>query len=156
MAPQKHWTVEEEDKAAALLKRGATDEEFMREVGRTRGAAYARFNNCKRLRKYEASHNHKVVNEPGRPTAEMLADAERRNKAYRERSDIAAILGDPPRGESVLDRSSRHAFKSFSRLTGRCRLAGSDEVTIQGSGSGFGETADSDGDDDGSRREAAE
>ena len=90
------WTPEELKTARRLMDEGASNEEFISAIGRTRHACWGKL-------QYENTKmpTMQKVNS-ARPKPEMLADAYQR--AATLRTITAFVLGDPAPGHSALDR----------------------------------------------------
>jgi hypothetical protein len=117
MAPNP-WTTVQEEKAKELFHSRLNDEEFALQVGRTRVSYRSRIR-YKKMSTYGRSQaRHFAERTFARPTAEMLADAQKRLTL---RSPICDILGDPPPGYSALDERLRHVKRpdDGDRMVGR-------------------------------------
>jgi hypothetical protein len=101
------WTEAETAKARELVEAGADGETFLRELHRTKSAAYARLNSLfrKRVRTREQRKardgSMPEARSPVRANPDQLADAMARATA--PRSITAFVFGDPPPGWSAFD-----------------------------------------------------
>ena len=104
------WTDEETALARALMERGASHEEFLQKLGRSRSSAYYRLRYVD-LPSVRRSASSKYRSETPSPRgsyknrelpAEMLRDAQDRMLAPRTLTQ--AFFGDPPAGHSSLDK----------------------------------------------------
>jgi len=106
----KDWTDEETELARALMERGASDEEFLEKLGRSRSASYYRLRYVDLPAVRGSASSKYRSNEPGPRgayknrdiPAEMARDAEQRLIA--KRTLTQAFFGDPPAGHSALDK----------------------------------------------------
>jgi hypothetical protein len=107
------WTTEQENTAKVLLAAKADNATFLEKVGRTKQAAYAHWHYIKSGRPkrerrtvyLDGNVGGAEVKSTARPTEEMLIDARRRASAPRPLT--AWLNGDPPPGQSALDK--KHA-----------------------------------------------
>lgn len=107
------WTTEEETLAKILLAAKADNATFLERVGRTKQAAHAHWNYINKGKPRRERVRRTLeggiigsaeVRSVARPTAEMLADARRRNGA--SCSLTASLMRDPPPGQSALDKKN--------------------------------------------------
>lgn len=104
------WTPEQELLARELMAAGASAEEFLAKLGRSKDAAYQRLYFHRRTAADWSYRRRKPrgvsfqLADPvsARPTAELLEDAKARANALRPIT--AWICGDPPPGYSALDK----------------------------------------------------
>jgi hypothetical protein len=113
------WTEAEENIANLLITARADNATFLAKTGHTKQAAYShrcyvRNGRPRRERYRQAIAEGKVggadVKSVARPTEEMLLDA--RQRAQAPRSLTAWLSGDPPPGQSALDK--KHAESNSS------------------------------------------
>jgi hypothetical protein len=105
------WTPEQEQLAREMMATGASAEEFLLKLGRTKDAAYQRLysKRCadgsytrRKPRKLSAQSFQMADPVAARPNAELLVAAIARTNA--PRSITAWLCGDPPPGYSALDK----------------------------------------------------
>ena len=118
MTRQNLWSDEDTAKARELLAQGATDQQFLRSINRTKAAAHARikwldnpgYRDGATTRSRKSRNNNKYKNEEIRshPTRvrdipdHVIADAAKRAEA--PRTITGWLMGDPCMGQSALDR----------------------------------------------------
>jgi hypothetical protein len=109
------WTTEQENLAKILMAAKVDNATFLEKVGRTKGSAYAHFSYVKHGKPLRRAR-HRLLGDDisvggascstiHRPTEEMIRDARQRSSAPRPLT--AWLNGDPPPGQSALDK--KHA-----------------------------------------------
>ncbi len=115
MRQKRLWTANEITHAQAMLAAGTKYRDVDRALDRYIGATWQKLHRTRRhtFRKLRSVPNHMGGARYVRPSAEQLADRDRRNVALDRRTQTQEFCGDPAPGFSALDRANEARLRAI-------------------------------------------